>query len=486
MPANSLGVHIDPQWWNGNDGFRPGSTIVVKVPGLDNAAAYAQSKPFASQPAAPQPGLATRPSWSSTRPRASGRPSGPSSTPTPPSRRGAQPRDPPGGQLPRGPPLHRRPAQPATRPTAADPGAARLPHLPRRPALEQPAIERAAPHLRAIFADAEDAGDRAPSLYLAWDFTVASDENITGRSSRSATTPSPSSATTTSPTAGRRATSPQFTVDERRTRPARRQIAPPRQGHVRRALLPVPGCAPGGTFSSTPTASRSRTGNVDRRPTSTASSRARRGPGRRRRRVPRSTATACSAAPARSHRVAQRTCRRPRHRVLRDRLDRHVATSDVADRPRALQRPVALPKLADRLQQGLLDELFLGRAMISPSGFTPTPRSTRTAARRLGDRHHAPLLQRQQPGRHHGRRADRASPGLHRAALGVPAMNYSVLLPRSVDFDDPIDPRVRRAGPLRPRRPSTTGGYPDTAEPADPRPHAAAVGPRRAAGYAQP
>src|SRR3954470_21899037 len=43
MPANTKGVHIDPAQWNRNDGFSPGITIVARVPGLDNAAAFRRS-----------------------------------------------------------------------------------------------------------------------------------------------------------------------------------------------------------------------------------------------------------------------------------------------------------------------------------------------------------------------------------------------------------------------------------------------------------
>ena len=35
MPANALGVHIDPTEWNRQDGFSPGQPILVQVPGLD-------------------------------------------------------------------------------------------------------------------------------------------------------------------------------------------------------------------------------------------------------------------------------------------------------------------------------------------------------------------------------------------------------------------------------------------------------------------
>ena len=59
------------------------------------------------------------------------------------------------------------------------------------------------------------------------------------------------------------------------------------------------------------------------------------------------------------------------------------------------------------------------------------------------------------------------SPDFTRASLGVPAMNYSVLLPRSVDFDQFADVPL----PVLPRRRIAA---------ADLRPDAAAVGPRRA------
>jgi len=40
MPANTSGVHIDPTEWNRNDGFSPGSMILVQVPGLDAAVSH--------------------------------------------------------------------------------------------------------------------------------------------------------------------------------------------------------------------------------------------------------------------------------------------------------------------------------------------------------------------------------------------------------------------------------------------------------------
>src|SRR4051794_14745181 len=43
MPRNIAGKPIDPTDWNRSDGFSPGSEIVVKVPGMDNARAFAQT-----------------------------------------------------------------------------------------------------------------------------------------------------------------------------------------------------------------------------------------------------------------------------------------------------------------------------------------------------------------------------------------------------------------------------------------------------------
>ncbi len=40
MPRNSGGTPIDPTDWNRNDGFSPGSSIVLKVPGLDTPEAF--------------------------------------------------------------------------------------------------------------------------------------------------------------------------------------------------------------------------------------------------------------------------------------------------------------------------------------------------------------------------------------------------------------------------------------------------------------
>jgi hypothetical protein len=45
MPVSTKGVRVGPGAWNRNDGFSPGSAIVLHVPGLDNAAALKRTGP---------------------------------------------------------------------------------------------------------------------------------------------------------------------------------------------------------------------------------------------------------------------------------------------------------------------------------------------------------------------------------------------------------------------------------------------------------
>jgi len=91
-----------------------------------------------------------------------------------------------------------------------------------------------------------------------------------------------------------------------------------------------------------------------------------------------------------------------------------------------------MPTLPDRLQQGFLDALVLGRAMAHPAGLASSP------LLQVGGR---PIVQTGQiayDGNSQGGIAGGAltalAPDFSHAVLGVPGINYSVLLPRSSDF----------------------------------------------------
>ena len=91
------------------------------------------------------------------------------------------------------------------------------------------------------------------------------------------------------------------------------------------------------------------------------------------------------------------------------------------------------PTIADRLQQGVLDTLFLGRLMITRDGFVSDP-----AFQGQG----MPVIDRRElfydgnsQGGIMGGAATAVAQDWTRAVIGVPGMNYSTLLQRSTDWD---------------------------------------------------
>jgi len=90
-------------------------------------------------------------------------------------------------------------------------------------------------------------------------------------------------------------------------------------------------------------------------------------------------------------------------------------------------------KLGDRVQQGLLNFMFLGRAMIHPAGLCTN------AAFQVGGQCVLDTTELFYDGNSQGGIIGGAlmavSPDLKSGTLGVPGMNYSTLLQRSVDFD---------------------------------------------------
>jgi hypothetical protein len=111
-----------------------------------------------------------------------------------------------------------------------------------------------------------------------------------------------------------------------------------------------------------------------------------------------------------------------------------MSQSDVPNVLTVLQDLSRFPTIADRLQQGMLNFLFLGRAMIHPDGLA-TDAAFRFAGKSLIDRTRLFYAGGSQGGIMGGS-LTAIAPDFNRAYLGVPGMNYSTLLQRSVDFDD--------------------------------------------------
>ena len=105
-----------------------------------------------------------------------------------------------------------------------------------------------------------------------------------------------------------------------------------------------------------------------------------------------------------------------------------MATEDVPT-SRDPQRPLALPD-AHRppCSRGSSNFIYLGRLMIHPTGFASDPRfaGTLDTARLFYDGN--------SQGGIYGGTLTAVSPDVQRSVLGVPAMNYSTLLQRSIDF----------------------------------------------------
>ena len=91
------------------------------------------------------------------------------------------------------------------------------------------------------------------------------------------------------------------------------------------------------------------------------------------------------------------------------------------------------PKFADRLQQGLVDQLYFGRLMLHPNGLASAP-AFQQGGQPIFDNSRL-LWDSNSQGGIMGGALTALAPDFQNAVLGVPAINYSILLRRSVDFD---------------------------------------------------
>ncbi len=110
-----------------------------------------------------------------------------------------------------------------------------------------------------------------------------------------------------------------------------------------------------------------------------------------------------------------------------------MADGDVVNAVAILQDLSRFPTLADRLQQGLLNNLFLGRLLRHPDGFVKDP-AFQLAGAPLIDTDEL-YLDGNSQGAILGGALCAVARDFRRCVLGEAGMNYSTLLHRSVDFD---------------------------------------------------
>ena len=274
--------------------------------------------------------------------------------------------------------------------------------------------------MERIFRTLWQAGIARSDLYLAWDFTVASERNLTERMLliRDDAFRQLGDNDLARP-AGRRAARPTFTVTSVRTSSRAATTAartgeddrarPPRRGHVHGALLPRPAGlpagvalqlrAPGGPHPARRSrATRSAPDFICNIPRAAVD-----GP------TSAGAAVALRPRPARrpgrgERRQRQDDVQRARLRVLRHRRGSACPTRTSANVGR---HPPGLRRTSRRWPTGCSrassTSLFLGRLMIHPDGFASNAAFRWASGRRCSTP--APLLRRQQPGRHPRRRA---------------------------------------------------------------------------------
>jgi hypothetical protein len=110
-----------------------------------------------------------------------------------------------------------------------------------------------------------------------------------------------------------------------------------------------------------------------------------------------------------------------------------MSSEDIPNAIGVLSDMSNMKTMADRLQQGMLNALYLGRAMAHPGGLA-TSGLLQTDGRpivKTGELFYDGNSQ----GGIMGGALTPFAPDYQRAVLGVPGMNYSVLLPRSSDWD---------------------------------------------------
>ena len=111
-----------------------------------------------------------------------------------------------------------------------------------------------------------------------------------------------------------------------------------------------------------------------------------------------------------------------------------MADEDVPNAITILQNFSNFPTLTDRLQQSMVNQLFLARLMIHPNGFNANAAFQDSGGTPVIDPSDVFYDGNSQGGIFGGMVMEIAQ-DITRGVLGVPAMNYSLLLTRSVDFN---------------------------------------------------
>lgn len=442
MPANTLGSRIDPREWERNDGFSPGSALITRVPGLESQEALARTGAVPiddlarsyerRQPVVVIDATTGRrwPVWTEV-----------DVNPESDADRNVIIR--PARNFLEGHryvvALRRMRTADGSVIRASDAFAA----LRDGTVSTDAGLERRRPHFERLFRTLARSGVDRDDLFLAWDFTVASGRNLSERMLTIRDDAFAKLGDTNLADRAVQGTPPKHTitrvtddVDELILRRVEGTVEVP-------CYLNSPGCASGGTFNY-----------VEGKPAQQGTQAARFTCN-----IPR---VAADGAPLRAgiygHGLlgSRGEVNQSQLRIFSQTYGFVFCATDwsgmaCADQPSPPTVPLYLPdcdiptiatiladvttfpKLADRVQQGMLNALFVGRAMIHPQGLGADP------AFQLGGKSVLDTTRLYYDGNSQGGIIGgglvAVAPDLDRGVLGVNGMNYSTLLRRSVDFD---------------------------------------------------
>ncbi len=447
-PRNAAGAPIDATDWNRLDGFSPGSPIVTHVPGMDNPQAFTNTDPPTNIDIARS---LDRNSPIVLLDATTGR------------------RWPAWAELDRSVDLNGNPPPPAQTALIIHPAInlreghryiVALRHLRDaqghvlrpQPAFAQLADGHGKPsareryYRRRIFPQLRRAGIPRRSLYLAWDFTVASRRSLTGTILFLRNDALAKLGDHTPGDGVVQGRAPQFVVDSCSvpSTPAPAGCATstsldPRvyahvEGHVTvPCYLNVVGCPPGARFHySNPTA---------RLPTPT--------PGNTIQanfqcNIPIGAKSGQTFQPVLNGHGLFGTANQVNSdelfalgsfRLMACATDEiGMAQQDIPNAAAALQNLSSFPSIPDRLQQGLINFLYLGRDLINPAGFCSSP-VFRVGGRCVIDTSHL-FYDGGSQGAIFGGALTAIDPDFRRSALNVAGMDYALLLTRSSDFPE--------------------------------------------------
>jgi len=470
MPANQKGVHIDPTDWNRGDGFSPGITAIVKVPGMDNAAAYAKTglvpstdmaRAFArNQPAVVIDAATGRRQQIWTELDANADSDADRNLEIHPAK-----------NLLEG---HRyivalRNMRTATGALVKAPPAFRI-YRDRLTSTQKPVNARRA-HMEDLFKRLKKAGIARGTLWAAWDFTVSSERSISARQLAIRDDAFKQLGDTDLADRKVQGHAPKFKITkvtdfapcdpggcaDGQDPDTRRQV----EGTYEvPCYLNAPGCVPGSTFNYGPKGLPVQTpGNVDVAPFVCNIPWSAKDAGGVHRLLPVEYGHGLFGSyleTAHSRNVHQ--LGNENGAIVCGTDWQGMASNDVIKAVGALLDLSFFPRLADRLQQGFLSFMFLGRLLNTSDGLAAAP-AFKIDGQSTIDTSHVEYYGNSQGGIMGGA-LTALSPDLKNSVLYVPGMTYSVLLPRSVDFDDP-DELTSYANVLYGRL-IHSGGYPDS------------------------